>query len=225
MQCVLQAGLSFGMSAVSGLHTGKHVKPNPVRESHTSFDGLFTVIPESQIPSARNLVTYKGKHGNVQAPPLCIGAWPWGDKSTLHWDDPEFFAVQQTWQHSVSKGVNFIDTTQVYGTGESEAICGRLMQAMDRNSFHIQTKYFVVPQLKEILQPTQAPLKKLETSCKNLRIDCVDIYLVHGPIHVQSIGMIAKSMAECVEQGLTKCFGVANYSAEDMIKFANELAR
>ncbi|KAF9697609.1 hypothetical protein EKO04_004201 [Ascochyta lentis] len=225
MQHVLQAGLSSGMSAVSGVHTGSHVKPNPVRETNPHFDGLATVIPENEIPSARKLVTYKGKNGNVQAPPLCIGAWPWGDKSTFHWDDSEFPAVQQAWQHCVSRGVNFIDTAQVYGTGESEAICGRLFQGMNRNDFVIQTKYFVVPQLKDILHPTSAPLKKLETSLKNMGVDYVDIYLVHGPIHVQSISMIAKGMAECVEKGLTKCVGVANYSAEDMTKFADELSK
>lgn len=225
MQHVLQAGLSSGMSAVSGIHSGSHVKPNPVRESNPSFDGLATVIPENEIPSAKNLVTYKGKNGNVQAPPLSIGAWPWGDKSTFHWDDQEFPAVQEAWQHCVSRGLNFVDTAQVYGTGESEAICGRLFQGMNRNDFVIQTKFFVVPQLKDILHPISAPLKKLETSCKNLGVEYVDIYLVHGPIHVQSISMIAKGMAECVEKGLTKCVGVANYSAEDMIKFADELAK
>ncbi|KAJ4365017.1 hypothetical protein N0V83_008633 [Neocucurbitaria cava] len=217
--------LASGMSAVSGIHTGDHARPNPVRETNPSFDGLATVIPESEIPSARDLVTYRGKNGNVQAPPLCIGAWSWGDKSTFHWDDSELPAVQQAWQHCVSRGVNFIDTAQAYGTGKSEAICGSLFKGMNRNDFVIQTKYFVVPQMKDILHPTCAPLKKLETSLKNLGVDYVDIYLVHGPIHVQSISMVAKGMAECVDKGLAKCVGVANYSAEDMIKFAEELAK
>lgn len=225
MQHVLQAGLSSGMSAVSGLHTGGHVKPNPVRDTNPTFDGLASIIPESETPSVRNLVTYRGKNGNVQAPPLCIGAWPWGDKATFHWNDSEFPAVQEAWRHCVSRGVNFIDTAQVYGTGKSEAICGRLFQGMNRSDFVIQTKFFVVPQLKDILHPKSAPLKKLETSLKNLGVDFVDIYLVHGPIHVQSISMIAKGMAECVDKGLAKCVGVANYSEKDMVRMAEELAK
>lgn len=225
MQHVLQAGLSSGMSATSGIHNVSQAKPNPVRETKPGFDGLATVIPESETPSARNLVTYKGKYKNVQAPPLCIGAWPWGDKATFHWDDSEFPEVQQAWQHCVSRGVNFIDTAQAYGTGDSEAICGQLFKGMNRNDFVIQTKYFVVPQLKDILHPQSAPLKKLEGSCKNLGVKCVDIYLVHGPIHLQPISTVAKGMAECVEVGLTKCVGVANYSTEDMLAFASELAK
>lgn len=222
MQHVLQAGLSSGMSAVSGIHTGNHTKPNPV---NPSFDGLATVMPEDWIPTADTKVIYKGKNGDVHAPPLCIGAWSWGDKATWHWKDEERPHVTEAWKHCVSKGVNFIDTAQVYGTGRSETICGELVKGMPRNSFIMQTKYYVVPQMKDILHPTDAPLKKLETSLKNFGLDYVDIYLVHGPIHLQSISRIAKGMADCVDKGLAKTVGVANYSLEDMIKMADELAK
>lgn len=222
MQHVLQTGLSAGMSAVSGLHRGSHTKPNPV---DPSFDGLAAVMPQEWIPTSDTKVIYKGKNVDVLAPPLCIGAWSWGDKATWHWKPEEEPAVQAAWKHCVSKGVNFIDTAQVYGTGESEAICGRLFQGMNRSDFIIQTKYYVVPQLKDILHPSDAPLLKLQTSLKNFGLDYVDIYVVHGPIHVQSIAKIAKSMAECVDKGLTKAVGVANYSLEDMLKMQEELAK
>jgi diketogulonate reductase-like aldo/keto reductase len=85
--------------------------------------------------------------------------------------------------------------------------------------------FFVVPQMKDILRPTEAPLKKLETSLKNFGLNYIDIYLVHGPIHAQSIKMMAKGMVECVDTGMTKAIGVANYSLEDMVKMQDELAK
>lgn len=222
MQHVLQAGLTSGMSAVSGIHSGGHTKPNRV---DPSFDGLATVMPEDWVPTADKKVVYKGKFKDVHAPLISIGAWSWGDKATWHWKDEERPHVTRAWQHCVNQGVSFIDTAQVYGTGRSEVICGELVKGMPRDSFVMQTKYYVVPQLKDILHPEQAPLKKLETSLKNFGLDYVDIYLVHGPIHVQSIKMIAKGMADCVEQGLAKTVGVANYSLEDMLKMQEELAK
>ena len=225
MQHVLQAGLSSGMSAVTGVHTGKHTKPNPVRDSHPNFDGLAAVKPEDWLPQGTPNIVYKGKNGDVHAPPLCIGAWSWGDKATWHWKPEEEPAVAEAWRHCVNKGVNFIDTAQVYGTGESESICGRLVQDMPRDSFIMQTKYFVVPQMKDILHPDQAPMRKLQTSLKNFGLDYVDIYVVHGPIHVQSIKTIAKSMADCVDTGMAKTVGVANYSLEDMITMQEELLK
>lgn len=220
MQHALQTGLATGMSAVSGVHAYR--KPNPVSKD---FDGLATVVPKDWIPDRSRRVTYKGKNGDVQAPLLCIGAWPWGDKATFHWSDEEFPAVQQSWEHCLSQGVNFIDTAQAYGTGKSEQICGQLFANMSRDDFVIQTKYYVMPQTTDILHPTSSPAKKLEWSLKNMGLDYVDIYLVHGPVHVQPISMVAKGMAECVDRGLTKCVGVANYSLEDMLKMQEALAK
>ena len=208
------------MSAVSGLHT--HRKPNPVSKD---FDGLATVVPKDWIPDGKRRVVYKGKNGDVHAPLLCIGAWPWGDKSTFHWSDEELPAMKEGWEHCLSKDVNFIDTAQVYGSGKSEQICGQLFANMKREDFIIQTKFYIMPQTSDILHPTSSPAKKLEWSLKNMGLDYVDIYLVHGPIHLQTISMIAKGMAECVDRGLTKCVGVANYSLEDMIKMQEALAK
>lgn len=65
----------------------------------------------------------------------------------------------------------------------------------------------------------------LRESLDRMHLDYIDIYLVHGHIRPQSIAQAAKGLAECVESVLTKAVGVANYSAEDMIRMADELAR
>lgn len=49
--------------------------------------------------------------------------------------------------------------------------------------------------------------------------------MVHGHIHPGSIKQVAKGMAECVQQGLAKAVGVANYSADDMLEMADELEK
>jgi aryl-alcohol dehydrogenase-like predicted oxidoreductase len=58
-----------------------------------------------------------------------------------------------------------------------------------------------------------------------MSLDYVDIYLVHGHIHMRSIASVAKSLANCVANKLTKCVGVANYSADDMLQMRDELAK
>lgn len=182
-------------------------------------------MPEDFVPTGGKTVTYKGKNGDVQASRISVGAWPWGDTATFHWKSEEEPAVQDAWQVCLNNGVNFIDTAQVYGTGESERICGRLFKGMRREDFVIQTKYYVVPQTTDLLHPSTAPIRKLEDSLKNFGLDYIDIYMVHGPIHFQSISSVAKAMAECVDKGLAKCVAVANYDLKDMIKFQEELAK
>ncbi|GJN76014.1 hypothetical protein PLICBS_010125 [Purpureocillium lilacinum] len=56
-----------------------------------------------------------------------------------------------------------------------------------------------------------------------LGLQYVDIYLVHGPIHPQSIANVAKVMAKCVEEGLARAVGVANYQPDDLQKVRDAL--
>ena len=49
-------------------------------------------------------------------------------------------------------------------------------------------------------------------------MECVDLYQIHGPIHLRSIEVVANALAEAVKLGLTKTVGVSNYSTADTIK-------
>jgi len=220
MQHTLQAGLSAGMSATEGFHSSK---PKPV---NPSFDGLQSVLPPDFVPSSDIRITLHGANGNdVHVSPICIGAWPWGDVATWHWKPEERPAVDAAWDICAKHGINFIDTAQAYGDGESERITGELAKRLSRDKVVVQTKYYVVPDMENILHPSTAPVKKLQGSLERLGMAYVDIYLVHGPIHPGSISQVAKGMAECVEKGLAKCIGVANYSKKDMLEMKDALAK
>ncbi|KAF2765490.1 Aldo/keto reductase [Teratosphaeria nubilosa] len=119
-----------------------------------------------------------------------------------------------------------IDTAQAYGSGESERICGELVKGMPRDSFVMQTKYYVVPDnVKNLLTPKSAPVKMLRESLERMNLNYCDVYMVHGHIHAGSIKQIAKGMAECVNQGLCKAVAVAHYSIKDMLAMKEELAQ
>jgi len=124
------------------------------------------------------------------------------------------------------KGINHIDTAQVYGSGESERICGELVAGMNRDDFIMQTKWWMLPADPEnIAHPKDGPYEKLKGTLERMKLDYVDIYLVHGHIHAQSIATVAKSLAKCVDEGLTKVVGVANYDTKDMLQMRDELAK
>jgi len=207
------------LSATSGIHSSK---PNPVPEG---FDGLKELLPQSQVPTSDGHLTFRARDGDIKTSYVSIGAWSWGDSATWQWSDDELPNVKKAWEILLSQGINFIDTAQAYGSGRSEEICGELVKGMPRDKFVMQTKYWVVPDADNIFKPTDAPVKKLKESLDRMNLDFVDIYMVHGHIHPQSIATVAKGMAECVEQGLAKAIAVANYNTDDMIKFAEELEK
>jgi aryl-alcohol dehydrogenase-like predicted oxidoreductase len=58
--------------------------------------------------------------------PLGIGTWAWGDK--LFWSygkDYDATALQDAFKTALELGVNFFDTAEIYGLGESERLLGR----------------------------------------------------------------------------------------------------
>ncbi|KAI8946177.1 Aldo/keto reductase [Xylaria longipes] len=212
-QKVLQTDLSMGMSAVSGAHSSK---PPPMPEDH---DGLKYVIPDSITPQLDTRYTLRGKNGNdVQVPLRCWGAWSRGDTSTFHWSDDELPALQAAWKKCLENGITFVDTTQVYGSGKSEEILADLIHnhrpGVDRSKIIVQTKWLpnVTDQGKNVLHPVDAPFKQLQKTLDRMKLTHIDCYLVHGHIHISSIKQVAKGLAKCVEEGLTKTVGVANYS-------------
>jgi aryl-alcohol dehydrogenase-like predicted oxidoreductase len=209
------------MSAVSGIHSSK---PTPVDPAKGVPLGQKSLLPQSYIPSGNTRITHKGAKDDVEVSPICIGAWSWGDTSTWHWKDEQRADVDAMWDECLKAGINFIDTAQVYGDGKSEQITGELVRrAGKREDVVVQTKYWMIPDMENLLHPVNSPVSKLKRSLERMKLDYVDIYLVHGHIHPQSIKKMAKGMAECVNQGLTRCVGVANYDTKDMLLFQKEL--
>ncbi|CAF5115209.1 unnamed protein product, partial [Rotaria sp. Silwood1] len=49
-------------------------------------------------------------------------------------------------------------------------------------------------------------------------VECVDLYQIHGPIHLRSVEVLGDALAEAVKLGLTKTVGVSNYSTAEMTR-------
>ena len=219
-QHILQAGLTAGMSATAGVHSKSKIAVDG------GVDSLEDVLPQSFVPTSESKISFRGKNGDVHAPYIAWGAWSWGDKGTWHWSDDEMGALNEGWQLCVKKGLTWVDNAQAYGSGRSEQIHGNLLKGLPREQFIIQTKWYVVPDnTTNILHPSSAPERMLKQSLERYGVDYVDIYLVHGHIHASSISQVAKRLAHCVDQGITKCVGVANYSVDDMLQMRDALAK
>ncbi|OCT51788.1 putative oxidoreductase [Cladophialophora carrionii] len=213
------------MSAVSGMHSSK---PDPVPPE---YDGLKHLLPESFTPEPSMRYTLRGKDGQDVPIPLIIwGAWSWGDTSTFHWSDDELPALRKAWQECLDRGMTFVDTAQVYGSGKSEEILGDLINnhsgSVPRSKIIVQTKWLpnVTDGATNVIHPVDAPVKQLRKTLERMHLDYIDCYLVHGHVHVSSITQVAKGLAKCVEEGLTRTVGVANYSVDDMLKMREALA-
>lgn len=155
-------------------------------------------------------------------PALGIGTWAWGDR--LFWSyghDYDETQLQGAFQAAIEAGVNFFDTAEIYGLGESERLLGQFKQMVNQ-PVYIATKYFPLPWR---FTPG-AIADALTASLKRLQVATVDLYQVHWPFDF-FLGQPAlmNALADEVQQGRIKAVGVSNYSADQMQQAHDLLAK
>jgi aryl-alcohol dehydrogenase-like predicted oxidoreductase len=146
-------------------------------------------------------------------PALGIGTWAWGDR--LFWSygkDYDRSQLQAAFKTAVDAGVNFFDTAEIYGFGESETLLGEFMQ-QTTEPVAIATKYFPLPWRFA----ASAVADALTASLKRLQVSSVALYQVHQPFDFfMGQPTLMNALADEVRQGRIKTVGVSNYSAEQM---------
>jgi aryl-alcohol dehydrogenase-like predicted oxidoreductase len=159
--------------------------------------------------------------------PVGLGTWAWGDRATWGMGgydaDLDERTITGAWEASLAAGVTLIDTAEVYGSGESERIIGRLL-ARDpsvRDRLVLATKFLPAPQKLNVRKALRSALLG---SIERLGVEKVDLYQIHGPISLRSKGALAEALAAVVDEGLASSVGVSNYSGREVETIHGHLA-
>ncbi|KAF9349497.1 hypothetical protein BGX26_012227 [Mortierella sp. AD094] len=163
--------------------------------------------------------------GAISVSPMAIGTWAWGDSNWGY--KPEMFDdIAATWDAlQEDSEINFFDTAEIYGSGESERIIGRLLKKSKEEGKTlpiVATKFIPFPWR---LRFPGSLLDALKGSMERLGVDVVDMLQIHGPVSLRSIEVIADALAESVKLGLVKTVGVSNYSVNEMVRMHTALAK
>src|SRR5438477_4040001 len=108
-------------------------------------------------------------------------------------------------ESALALGYRHIDTAEMYGN--EEAIGAAIAAArVPRGELHVTTKVW-----NENLAP-DAIRKAFDASLNKLRLDHVDLYLVHWPARHMNLPAIFETLMALREQGRTRAIGVANFT-------------
>jgi len=161
-----------------------------------------------------------GKTG-ITVPPLGIGAWSWGDR--MFWGYGKGYDeadVRAAFDACLNAGINFFDTAEGYGQGQSEKMIGRFLQTEQR-PVQIATKFFPYP-----YRLTKGSLQRaLLGSLKRLGLPKVDLYQIHQPIPPVPPPVWMEALADAIRDGLILSAGVSNYNVERTRASFQALAR
>jgi 2,5-diketo-D-gluconate reductase B len=108
-------------------------------------------------------------------------------------------------ESALQLGYRHIDTAEMYG---NEAPIGAALAAsgIARSEIHVTTKCW-----PDNLAP-DALNRAFDASLQKLRLDAVDLYLIHWPKRGMNLGATFEAMLRLKEQGRIRAIGVANFT-------------
>jgi 1-deoxyxylulose-5-phosphate synthase len=119
-------------------------------------------------------------------------------------------------------GINFIDTSNIYGRGAAETFLGAALQGRARDSYVLATKlYFPMTDTDFGLSRAQVE-KQLDASLARLRTDYVDLYQCHRYDSGTPLEETMEALNRAVESGKVRAIGFSEWPV-DKIQAAIDL--
>ncbi|MEE1785701.1 aldo/keto reductase [Streptomyces sp. SP17BM10] len=121
---------------------------------------------------------------------------------------------------ALDRGINFVDTADMYSAGESEEIVGKALAARgDRDDIVLATKvHFPMGEGRNRGGNSRRWIvHEVEESLRRLRTDRIDLYQVHRPDHTTDIEETLSALDDLVRAGKIRAFGCSTFPAEQIV--------
>jgi len=152
---------------------------------------------------------------NLYVSPIGLGCWQFSQGKGLSgkfWPKLEEESIKKIIDETIRVGINWFDTAEIYGLGESERTLSRSLDKLeiDRKNIVIATKWW--PTFKT----SKSISKTINNRLTNLNTKVIDLYQIHNPYSFSGINSQMKEMSKLVEDVKVKYIGVSNFSAKQM---------
>ena len=120
--------------------------------------------------------------------------------------------------YAVSLGINFVDTANIYGDGESERIVGQALSGI-RDKVILATKGGIIKTSEGLYTQDLRPMsvkKAVKESLKRLNSDYIDLYQLHYSDPATPISDTVKGLKEYLETGEIRYIGFSNFSLREL---------
>jgi diketogulonate reductase-like aldo/keto reductase len=138
----------------------------------------------------------------TRVPVLGQGTWRMGENKSAHEDEVAALRL------GIDLGMTLVDTAEMYGDGDAEKVVADAIEGQRERVF-IVTKVY-----PHNASRSELP-KACERSLKRLRIDTIDLYLLHWRGDVP-LGETVEAFEKLRAAGKIERWGVSNFDVDDM---------
>lgn len=150
----------------------------------------------------------------IQVSVHCLGTMMFGAVGNPDHDD-----CARIVHAALDRGVNFVDTADMYSAGESEVIVGKALRGR-RDDVVLATKvHFPMGE-----GPNRGGnsrrwiVRAVEDSLRRLGTDWIDLYQVHRPDHSTDVEETLGALTDLVRAGKIRAFGCSTFPAEEIVE-------
>ena len=149
---------------------------------------------------------------------LCLGTWMFGTETE------DGVVTDREQAHDLldaafEQGINFFDTANNYGGGDSERYIGEWLGDRDREDVVIASKvYWTTRGRREAGLSRKIVRAEIEGTLDRLGIDYLDIYYVHGWHEPSPLVETLSALNDLVRDGKVHYLGVSNFAAWQLLK-------
>jgi aryl-alcohol dehydrogenase-like predicted oxidoreductase len=151
----------------------------------------------------------------VSVSKFCLGAMMFGA-----WGNPDHDDSIRIIHAALDAGINFIDTADVYGAGESEQIVGKALAAGKRDDIILATKFHGAMGEDPNRQGGSRRwiMRAVEDSLRRLGTDWIDLYQVHRFDPGTDIQETLGALTDLVHQGKVRYIGHSTFPASRIVE-------
>lgn len=161
---------------------------------------------------------------NLLVSSIGLGCWQFSKGKGMigkFWPNLSNDDITEIVKVSLEGGVNWFDTAEAYGWGESEKALTRALINLKKNSNDV----IIATKWSPTFRTANSIPKTIDTRLEMLNEYRIDLYQVHHPYSFSSVRSEMKAMAELVKEKKIRCVGVSNFSAEKMKIAKDELSK
>ncbi|HSC08638.1 MAG TPA: aldo/keto reductase [Steroidobacteraceae bacterium] len=131
-------------------------------------------------------------------------------------------AVNDVVKTALERGVNLLDTANVYSEGRSEIMTGVALRTLGvpRDQFVLATKVLgrMGPGPNEVGLSRAHILSAVDASLKRLQLEHIDLYQIHGRDPLTPLEETLDALNDCVRAGKVRYVGLCNLAAWEIAK-------